>query len=61
MKDMNGVEFKVGQKVAKAYATGDLRILKVVRIIEDKVYLSNSDRNPSNYLYYPNQVLIIDG
>ncbi len=57
MKDMLGKEFEVGQYVAKAYATGDLRILQVTKIKEDKVYLGKS----TNPLYYPNCVLILQG
>ncbi len=53
--DMNGKEFKVGQKVAKAYATGDLRVLEVTKIVDGKVYLGKS----TNYLYYPHCVLIL--
>ena len=56
MKDLLGNSFKVGQSVAKAYHTGDLRILKVTKIIDGKVYLGEA-RNP---LYYPGSVLILD-
>ncbi len=55
MKDMNGEEFKVGQFVVKAYDTGDLRIMKVSKIIGDNVYLGKS----TNALIYPESVLIL--
>lgn len=57
MKDMLGKEFEVGQSVAKAYYTGDLRILKVTKIVNEQVYLGRS----TNPLYYPGSVLILDG
>ena len=57
MKDMTGREFEVGQYVAKAYYTGDLRIARVTKIIGGKVYLGSS----TNALYYPECVLILHG
>ncbi len=61
MKDMNGIEFRLGQTVAKAYHQGDLRLLKVIKIQDDKVYLTGESGRQSNCLVYPHQVLIIDG
>jgi len=57
MKDIYGKDFEVGQFVAKAYATGDLRVTKVTKILKGKIYLGRS----TNPLVYPNQVLILDG
>lgn len=54
--DMYGKEFKVGDFVAKAYRTCDLRVMKVTKIVDDKVYLGKS----TNPIYYPNCVLILD-
>jgi hypothetical protein len=56
MKDMLGRDFEIGQHVAKAYYSGDLRISKVTKIVDNKVYLGKS-KNP---LYYLNRVLILD-
>ena len=56
MKDMNGKEFEVGQYVAKAYRTTDLRVMKVTKIIGDKVYLGKS----TNPMDYPQCVLILN-
>lgn len=54
--DMQGFPYKVGQTVAKAYRTGDLRILKVSKIIDGKVYLGRA----TNPMYYPQCALIIN-
>lgn len=56
MKDMLGKKFEVGQCVAKAYSTGNLKILKVTKIIDDKIYLGKS----TNPMFYPHCVLILD-
>lgn len=53
--DMQGKEFKVGQTVAKAYYSGDLRLVKVSKIVDGRVYLDRA----TNPLYYPWRVLII--
>jgi hypothetical protein len=53
--DMQGKELKVGQTVAKAYYSGDLRLVKVTNIVNGKVYLGNA----TNPLYYPWRVLIV--
>lgn len=57
MKDKLGKEFQVGQYVAKAYYSGDLRILRVTKIIGDNIYLGQS----TNALIYPHSVLILEG
>lgn len=55
MKDMVGRLFEVGQYVAKAYGNGDLRILRVVKITEEGVYLGKGNHP----LLFPESVLIV--
>ena len=55
MYDMCGTKFEVGQRVAKAYGTGYLRILTVTKIVDSKVYLGRAN----NALRYPTSVLIL--
>ena len=55
MIDMLGKEYCVGDYVAKAMYTGDLRIKRVTRVNERGVYLDRSTRP----LDYPERNLIV--